>query len=146
MASLGFRRYLVAGVLFVQSGLEGTILRSSHMNRGALSTGFALILALVLAAGACLACSQMVPKSRCCQKHTSCSGYTPAPLEAHCANPKVDLDSAELSTVVTVDLFVAALPGPQVPVVSSRDSFPPSPPIVACGSPDLYLLHSSLTI
>lgn len=125
--------------------IELPIVRSNYMTRGVVSTGFVLMLALVLAAGSCLACSQMVPKSRCCQKHTSCGGYNPAPLEAHCANPKVDLGSVEASTVVWVSVPLTVHPGPRIPVSSSRDCFPP-PPIVSSSPPDLYLLHSSLTI
>ena len=125
--------------------MTGTIVRSSYMTRGALRIGWALMLALVLAAGSCLACSQLVPKNRCCQKHTDCSGYDPAPLEAHCANPKVDPGSAE-STVVSLGVSLAAHPAPQVLVFCSRDYFPPSPPIVSSSTPDLFLLHSSLTI
>ena len=116
------------------------------MTRGAVRIGCALMLALVLAAGSCLACTQVVPQSRCCQKHTSCDGYNPAPLEAHCANPKVDPGSAELSSVVSSGVFLAVSPGPQVSVSCSRDSFPPLSPIFSCSPPDLYLLHSALTI
>jgi hypothetical protein len=137
----GGMRALYPGVL-----LKGTILRSSYMTRGVARNGLALMLALVLAAGSCLACSEMVPKSHCCQKHTSCNGYNPAPLEAHCANPKVDLGSAEMSTIVSVGVPLAAHLGPPVYVLCSRDFFPPSPPIVSSSPPDLYLLHSSLTI
>src|SRR5579862_4588600 len=115
--------------------------------RGVTSFVLALAVTGLLLAGPCLACAKLVkqsPHSGCCTPVRHCQDPGPRPVQAACASPAVDLSTAKQATPVPVaaPLLVAH----HAPVVVLRNTFPLAPDVGPYSPPDLYLLHSVLTI
>jgi hypothetical protein len=121
--------------------------------RAALSSVMALSLALVLAAGSCLACvklTQATHSHQCCHQKGGCEQPAPSPAShSHCASAPVDLSAAaEASRPAWNHLELAPIALPGLASIAAPPVFSPpeEPPIAPYSPPDLNLLNSVLIL
>jgi hypothetical protein len=120
--------------------------------RVGLTISLAFVLAAVLAAGSCLSCAELLrPAHNGCCHHENGNCEKRAPFTPQCAAPLLDLSKVEKPAPVSGPAAswasLASATSIPAPLSAPQILGAPPPPFAHLHSPpDLYLLHSSLTI